>query len=222
MPLKLQTHALRGHQVTHRKWTRINSLFNRLYFLAECSSFALQGKLPLVGCLGIYLAVVQLTYMLGLLSHICFLFHLKLGTLSFWQESTGVLRQPVPFSLGSGKDCTGYVILDWIFPAFSFWEINLLRLLALPWSTGNSLPGSLYTVRLWFKLGFFSFAKARCAVVLGLAEGSGSYICCYICPCSTGDNSIVLLWPVLRAQWLVSCWAIWQERKQACFLLPTH
>lgn len=173
MPLKLQTHALRGHQVTHRKWTRINSLFNRLYFLAECSSFALQGKLPLVGCLGIYLAVVQLTYTLGLLSHICFLFHLALGTLSFWQASTGVLRQPVPFSLGSGKGCTGYVILDWIFPAFSFWEINLLRLLALPWSTGNSLPGLLYTVRLWFKLGFFPLQKLGVLWSWGWQRGVG-------------------------------------------------
>lgn len=80
LPLKLQTHRLQGHQVTYRKWTRIN----RLYFLAEYSSFALQGKLPVVGRLGIYLAVVQLTYMLGLLSHIFFLFYFMLGTFSFW------------------------------------------------------------------------------------------------------------------------------------------
>lgn len=66
----------------------------------------------MVGRLGIYLAVVQLTYTLGLLSHICFLFHLTLGTFSFWQLSTGVLTEPAPCSLGPGKECTGDVILD--------------------------------------------------------------------------------------------------------------
>lgn len=66
----------------------------------------------MVGSLGMYLAVVQLTYMLGLLSHICFLFHLMLGTFFFWQARTGGLREPAPCSLGSGKECTADVILD--------------------------------------------------------------------------------------------------------------
>lgn len=50
----------------------------------------------MVGRLGIYLAVVQLTYMLDLLSHIFFLFHFTLGTFSFWQASTQILRARDP------------------------------------------------------------------------------------------------------------------------------
>lgn len=44
--------------------------------------------------------------------------------------------------------------------------------------------------------GIFFFAKARFAVILGFAEGSGLL---YL-PCLKGDSSVVLLGPTLRAQ----------------------
>lgn len=163
-------------------------------------------------CLGIYLATAQLIYTLGLLSHICFLFHLMPGTFSFWQASREALQEPVHCSLRSGEDCTGNVILDWIFPAFSSWEINLLRWLALPWATKKPLPGSLCTTRLWFELGFFQ-QKLGVLWSRSLQRGAG----CYIGACSVAKVSMVLLTPVLRAQRLPLCWAIWTGKETGPF-----
>lgn len=156
--------------------------------------------------------------MLGLFSHICFLFYLTLGTFSFWWVSAEALWEPVCCSLGSGEDCTSDVILDWIFPVFSSWGNKPFKWLALPRATGTPLPGLLCTACLWFQLVLVVFWQKL--GVLWPRDLQGEWAVVF-----TPAPWLRRVWSCSSQTWELSdlpcVGPSEQERKQALFTLPT-
>lgn len=129
LPLKSQAACCKGHPVTYRKWTRINSLSTRLYFPAgqrKASALLSEGScLPWDVWGFIWLQLSSLARLVSSPTSA------SSPTSCLAPPASGCgaqrLQKTICCSLSSDEDCAGCVISDWFIPVFSLWEMNLLK-----------------------------------------------------------------------------------------------